>query len=182
MNSFTHALCQKPVLSVAMWMTGLCAFPPLFSNLPIDLTHTGALATTEFKVNVPKSYHLSLTVEFESAQKRVDDLVVGNTFNQYCDGTIKYNNIRVEKRKELGQPITLQVLVRKSKNYEIVFNQQFQSLCSTGHDGKNKSYRSIGWIPLSQDLYVIEVVNLQPHNQLKNVKTTLSLNASNGGK
>lgn len=98
MNPFTYALCQKPVLSVAMWVTGLCAFPPLFSNLPIDLTHTGALAITEFKVNVPKSYHLSLTVEFESVQKRVDDLVVGNAFNQYCVGTIKYNNIPVEKR------------------------------------------------------------------------------------
>ncbi|MDM1020942.1 DUF5625 family protein [Acinetobacter sp. VNK23] len=182
MNSLTYSLCQKPVIGVVMWMTGLCAFPPLFSSLPIDLTHQGTLASTEFRVKVEKSYHLSLAVEFESTQKRLDDLAIGNHFNQYCTGKINYNNIPPEQKMGLGQPITFQVIIRKADNKQIIFNQQFQSLCSTGHDGKNKNYRTIGWIPLKQGSYIIEVINLQSHSQLKNTKTTLSLNASNGGK
>lgn len=182
MNAITYSLCQKPVLGLAMWITDLCVFPPLFSNLPIDLNHQGTRATTEFKVKVEKTYHLILAVEFESVQKRLDDKVVGNRFDQNCLGNINYNNIPIGQRAGLGQPIDFKVIVRELKTQKIIFNQQFKSLCSTGHNLKNTRYREIGWIPLKEGNYMIEVINIEAQTDLKNVKTTLSLTAGNGSK
>lgn len=180
MGPTTYALCQKSFLGHAMWITGLCAFPPLFSGQNIDLSTTGASVTKSFEVPVEKSYPLAVRFEFPSVEARLSDQIVGERYSEHCQGDVRYDAIPEGQRKGLGQPIPFRVVVRKAADHAIVIDRTFVSLCLTSHDGKNAKTRTIGWLPLATGNYVAEITNLEGQSSLLGVKTAISLYGGQG--
>lgn len=163
-----------------MWVTSLCAFPPLFSEEPIELTTAGATALRTFSVPVEKSYPLAVTFEFPSVKARLNDPVVGDRHTENCQGKIPYQEIPEINRKGLGLPIPFKVIVRKASDHSVVLDQSFESLCITSHNGTNAKTRTIGWLTLPIGNYIAEVTNLQGQSALAGVRTTISLYGGQG--
>lgn len=180
MGPTTYSLCQKPIIGVAMWIASLCAFPPLFSDEPIDIAATGATIKKPFHAPVEKSYPLAVTFEFPSLEARLNDQVVGDRYSDKCQGDIRYEEIPEIQRKGLGRPILFRVVLRKAADRSVVLDRTFVSLCTTSHDGKNSKTRTIGWFPLEIGDYVAEVSNLEAQSGLPGVKTTISLYGGQG--
>jgi len=179
MGPTTYALCQKPVIGVAMWITSLCAFPPLFSEAPLALSVGGATISQAFKVRVDKRYGFDLGFDFPSVAARLQDKVAGSTYNEYCRGDISYQDIPVAYREPLGHPIPLKVVVRRKSDNAVVFDRVFMTLCVFAH-GENKKWRSIGGVDLVRGDYVAEITNLESQSGLDGVKTYISLVAGHG--
>lgn len=179
MGPTTYSLCQKPVIGLVMWVTSLCAFPPLFSDVPIELTVTNATATSTFTAPVDKIYPLDITFEFLSVEARLNDQVVGDRYSETCIENVRYDEIPEVKRKGLGRPIPFKVVVLKAADRSIVVNQTFESKCISSHNGTKKT-RTIGWLALPIGDYVAEVTNLQAQSDLTSVTTTISLDGGSG--
>ena len=180
MGPTTYALCQKSFLGPAMWIAGLCAFPPLFSGEHIDLSVTGASVTKSFDAPVEKSYPLAVTFEFPSIEARLSDQIVGDRYSDKCQGEIHYEKIPEVQRKGLGRPIPFRVVIRKAVDRSVVLDRTFVSLCVTSHNGKNAKTRTIGWLPLAVGDYVAEITNLEGQSSLHGVKTEISLYGGQG--
>lgn len=180
MDPTTYALCQKSLLGSAMWIAGLCAFPPLISGEPIDLGKPGTSITKSFQVPVEKSYPLVVTFEFPSVEARLADQIVGSRYSKKCQGDIRYDEIPEAQRSGLGQPITFKVVIRKAADRAVVLNRTFVSLCLTSHDGKNSKSRTIGLVSLAVGEYVAEITNLEGQSGLPGVKTAISLYGGQG--
>ena len=180
MGPTTYALCQKSFLGPAMWIAGVCAFPPLFSGQNIDLSTTGASVTKSFEVPVEKSYPLAVRFEFPSNEARLSDQIVGERYSEHCHGDVRYDAIPEGQRKGLGQPIPFRVVIRKTADHSTVIDRTFVSLCVTSHDGENAKTRTIGWLPLATGNYVAEVTNIEGQSGLLGVKTAISLYGGQG--
>lgn len=177
MDPIIYSICQKPVIGMVMWLTSLCVFPPLFSDEPIELSVKDSSTTKIFKVPVDKKYQLTVSFEFESIQKRLEDQIVGKTGD--CSNVI-YEEISESSRKDYGRPIPFKVVVRRADDRAIVLDKEFVSLCVAYHDLKTIKGRTIGWIELPRGKYVAEVTNLVAQSGLKNTKTKVSLGAGHG--
>ena len=179
MGPTTYSLCQKPVIGIMMWVTSLCAFPPLFSDVPIKLAVTNATATSTFTAPVDKIYPLDITFEFPSVEARINDQIVGDRYIETCIGNVRYDEMPEVQKKGIGRPIPFKVVVLKAADRSIVINQTFESKCITSHNGTEK-IRTIGWLRLPVGDYVAEVTNLQAQSDLSNVTTTISLDGGSG--
>ncbi|MCX5876997.1 MAG: DUF5625 family protein [Deltaproteobacteria bacterium] len=180
MNPTTYSLCQKPIIGALMWITSLCAFPPLFSGEPIDLTVGGSVMTTPFHVPVEKSYPLEVTFEFPSLEARLNDQIVGDRYSKECSGNVRYEQIPEIRRTGLGRPIPFRIVVLKASDHSVVLDQAVVSLCTTSHDGKKGKTRKIGRLPLPIGDYIAEITNLEKQSGLTDVKTTISLYGGEG--
>lgn len=180
MGPVAYSLCQKPVIGVVMWLSSLCAIPPLFLNEPISLTSAGGSISKSFDVPVEKRYALVINFEFQSVEQRLNDEIVGNRFDENCSRDVSYENIHPEKRIGLGRPIPVKVLVRNTSKHTVEFERTFNSLCATSHDGARSKTRTIGWIDLPRGQYIAELTNLSAQSGLEHVKTSVSLHAGHG--
>lgn len=163
-----------------MWIAGLCAFPPLFSGEPIDLSHEGASIIRSFHAPVEKGYLLAVKFDFPSTEARLADKVVGDRYSEMCQGEIPHSDIPDAQRKGLGQPIPFRVVIRKAADRAVILDRTFISLCLTSDDGKNSKTRTIGWVQLAVGDYMAEITNLERQSGLPSVKTTISLYAGQG--
>lgn len=180
MGPITYWLCEKPVIGVVMWISSLCAFPPLFSNEPIALSIANSTVSKAFVVPVDKKYPLTLTFAFESLQARLSDQIVGDRFDENCYKQERYEDIPENKRSGLGRPIPFKVSVRRTSDRVVVLNKTFVSLCRASHNGANEKSRTIAWLELPRGEYTLEVINLQGQLGLERVKTHVSLYAGYG--
>jgi hypothetical protein len=180
MGPITYSLCQKPLIGPVMWITSLCAFPPLFSNESITLSTLESSVSKSFTVPVDKKYPLAVTFEFESVEARRKDEIVGNTFNESCNDNVRYEEIPEGKRAGLGRPIPFKVIVRKAVDQSVVLERTFVSLCETSSDSKNRKTRTIGLLELPRGEYSAVVTNLQAQPGMERVKTYISLYGGSG--
>jgi len=175
MGPVAYSLCHKEVIGVAMWITGLCSFPPLIAPTEIALQEPGVVLRKDFNAPVDKSYLLGLRFVFPSSDARLKDELVGDgRHGKYCRGDIEYESIPLNERKGLGLPIPLKVVVRKQPEGTLVMEQTFQSLCKTFHATNDKG-RSVGRINLKEGAYRIEVSNQLAQPAFKDLKVEISL-------
>jgi len=179
MGPTTYTLCQKAFLGPAMWIAGLCAFPPLFSGEPIVLNAPGTSVTKIFHAPVEKSYPLAVTFTFPSVEARLKDQIVGDRYSDRCQGEIRYEEIPEIQRKGLGRPIPFRVVIRKVADRAVVLDHTFVSLCVNSH-GETEKTRTIGWVPLAIGDYVAEVTNIEGQSGLSDVSAKLSLYGDQG--
>ena len=59
MGPIAYNLCHKEVIGVAMWITGLCSFPPLITPTDVSLQEPGVVLRKDFNAPLDKSYLLS---------------------------------------------------------------------------------------------------------------------------
>jgi hypothetical protein len=179
MGPITYSLCQKPVIGVVMWVTSLCAFPPLFADAPISLAISGETISKSFTVSVEKRYAFDLTFEFPSIETRLSDQIVGSRYDENCFGNKTLSDLRESKRVGLRRTFPIKVTVRREKDRGLVTERVFNSLCVTAHID-SKKWRTVGWVELAQGDYIAEITNLESQAGLDGVKTYVSLVAGHG--
>lgn len=175
MGPIAYSLCHKPAIGIAMLISTLCAFPPLLQDAPIALDSAGSVAGGAFTVPVDKSYLFILKFQFPSGKAYSDDRVGGTSYNQYCHGPIDYQEIPLQQRKDLGNPIPIQVIVRSKTDGAVVVDHTFTSLCITGHSAPFIKWRDIGRVRLVRGDYIAEVKNLDAQPGLDGVLVSVSL-------
>lgn len=89
MNPLTYSLCQKPVIGLMMFASGLCVFPPVFQDEPLPLQQSGASFIKEFKVPVSKPYFLEIGFEFPSAASIRSDDVAESAMMQIANAIMR---------------------------------------------------------------------------------------------
>lgn len=162
MGPITYSLCHKPVIGLAMWITGLCTFWPPIPDTEISIRDSGLVLNKEFSAPVAKSYLFTLRFVFPSTEARLKDKLVGQRYvGGYCTGGTEYEDVPLPDRSGLGLPIPLKVIVRTEPGGIPVAEQTFHSLCTTGHMTTDK-IRDIGRLHLNEGTYRVEVYNLQP--------------------
>ncbi len=160
-----------------MWITGLCAFPPLIPATEISIREAGLVLITKFTAPVDKSYLLSLRFVFSSTETRIKDNLVGERYSgNYCTGNIQYDAIPQQERSGLGLPISFKVVMRTEPGSDLVFEQTFNSLCYVAH-ATNDKYRDVGRFGLNEGVYRIEVYNLQPQPAFGDIKVEMSFDS-----
>lgn len=178
----TYALCQKPVIGIAMFVASLCVFPPLILNEPLSLTTAGATAAKEFVATVDKSYLFDLAFEFPSIEAMKRDGVVGTGYSGVCDDAVKYEDIATVRREDLGRPVPIRVSIKRKSDGRVVVDQTFVSLCTFGSSGSEHptKWRKIGRVELTRGKYLVEVTNLEAQAGLDGVATSFSLVGGHG--
>lgn len=157
MGPMTYALCQKPVIGIAMFVASLCAFPPLILNEPLSLATAGAAASKEFVVPVDKSYSFDLAFAFPSLEAiRRDDVV--------------------------GRPIPIHVWIKRKADGRVVVDKTFVSLLEFANSGADHptKWRKIGRVDLARGEYRVEMTNLEAQAGLDGVTTSFSLVGGHG--
>jgi hypothetical protein len=162
-----------------MFMVGLCAVPAPITWQRVQLEEQGNILTTLFEATVDKPYPLFLRFTFNNKEDYDRDLVVGK---QYCLHTTKYSEVPVDHRSSYGHPIPLRVVITKAQGSSVVLDETFQSICAETHAGKNKNrkQRLITDIALERGHYSIQVFNLQPFPDFRNVITEVGLMGGRG--
>jgi Domain of unknown function (DUF5625) len=176
MGPTTYALCQKAFIGPAMWIMGLCSFPPLISDLSFSLDAAGTPVASAFSVPVDRSYEFVLDFEFASTEARLQDRIVGTNYEAACST----EPTSLLGKSEYGRPIPIRVVIRKSSDKAILVESEFLTLCVKGQISNRKS-RSIGWVALPRGEYIAEVTNLAVQEGLAEMKTSISL-VPGGGK
>lgn len=172
----TYALCQKALIGPAMWIAGLCFFPPLIGNTAFPLNAVGSTVSAPFAVPVDKSYQFVLQFEFSSTEARLQDKIVGSSYRTECDK----DPAALTDKPEFGRPIPIRVVIRNAKDRSIVTDEKFTSLCVLWHVD-NKKTRGIAWVKLTRGEYIAEVTNLTAQDGLASIKTFIAL-VPGGGK
>jgi len=161
MNSTLYALCHKPAIGATLWISSLCAFPPLLNSTAVHLDKPGTILLAEFDVPVSKSYFMYLNHTFKSNVERLKDTLVGARYDVPCYGkdAKTVEDFPTEKQGDLGRPVQLHITIRKLPEKSAVIEKVFASICPGGHDGNTRISQIIGLVELQQGAYLIEVEN-----------------------
>ena len=170
MGPITYSLCQKALIGPALWIAGLCAFPPLIENTSLPLTTAGATVSAPFTVPVDLRYQFVLQFEFPSTEARLQDTLVGSRYQTECET----DPAALADKPEFGRPIPLRLIIRNAKDHSLVTDEQVTSLCVLGHAGNKKS-RAVAWVTLSRGDYTAEISNLSAQTGLDDVNTFIAL-------
>ena len=175
MGPITYSLCHTQYIGLAMWLSGLCYFPPLVEPTEISLHKTGSVLREDFDAPVEKLYLLKLKFKFPSTEARLSDtLVGGGYYGKYCNGAVPYEKIPADKLQSVGLPVPFKVQVRNQSDGGLVVDQVFQSLCKFAHSGNTKS-REMGWVSLKEGSYQIEIFNQSSQPAFEDIKIEFSL-------
>lgn len=170
MGPITFALCHKALIGPAMWITGLCSFPPLIDALPFPLDAGGSTVSSAFSVPVDKNYEFFMSFEFVSTEARLQDKLVGSNYGAACDR----GPAPPLAKSEYGRPIPIRIVIRKMSDKSIVIDSEFVTLCVQGWMDNHKG-RSIAWLALSQGEYTAEVTNVTAQEGFGAVTSSISL-------
>lgn len=182
MGPITYALCQKPVIGIAMFVASLCVFPPLIRSEPLVLTTAGATASKDFVVPIDKSYLFDLAFEFPSLEAIRRDTVVGSGYGEGCEDAVKYEDMSAGWPSVFGHPIPVHVSIKRKSDGRVVVDQTFVSLCMFGSAGGEHptKWRRIGRVELTRGEYRVEMTNLEAQAGLDGVATSFSLVGGHG--
>jgi hypothetical protein len=172
----------KGVIGAALWLSTLCAFPPLLKETPIAVARSGTVLSTVFKVPVTQGYFLSARFTFASTQERISDTLVGSSFDAPCygPGAKRFEDFPSSDRSQLGQPLRLRVTIKSQPSGAAAYSQDIASICRVGHDGAAVKTQVLSLIDLAEGTYSIEVQNLESRPDLEGLHPSLIIHA--GGK
>ena len=175
MGPIAYSLCHKPVTALAMYITGLCAFPALIDGQPIDLTRAGATVSVPFEAPVDKRYTLDLVFAFASKEAMDRDDIVGQGYDARCLEKLSPEAVLAAQRDGFGRPTTLHVTVRRRADNVPVVDQTFVSQCTSSRGPGYTKWRLAGRIDLKRGEYVMQITNPVAQAGLENIGTTFAL-------
>jgi hypothetical protein len=180
MGPATYALCQKPVIGLVMFISSLCAFPPLILNEPLSLTRAGSAASKEFVVPVDKTYMFDLAFEFSSMEALKRDPMPKAGYG--CEDDIKIEKMPTTLGQNLAGSIPIHISIRRQSDGRVIIDQTFVSRCKFAvSDSEHPTvWQKIGRVELTRGTYVVEVSNLEAQAGLDGVKTSFSLVGGHG--
>ncbi|MCE3272249.1 MAG: hypothetical protein K0S57_2646 [Ramlibacter sp.] len=168
MTATLYAMCQKPVIGIALWLFNLCAFPPLLKETPISVLAPGTVLSSPFSVPVSKGYFLSARFTFPSTQERISDTLVGSEFDTPCFGPAakRFDDFPVSARTHLGKPLRLKAIIKSRPSGSVAYAQEIASICRSGHNGAAVKTQVLSLIWLAEGNYTIEVQNVEPRPEI----------------
>jgi hypothetical protein len=178
MGPLAYSLCQKSVIGVGMFITGLCAFSPLIPDTPLPLSTAAPTVTVPFTVPVDKSYEFDLRFVPQAKEdlQRIGQVAGTRYDGDYCEGKTSYADIPLARREGLGQPIPVRVVVRSRPGGAVVVDQTFVSLCKFAAGGADMAVlRRIGRVDLVRGDYSAEVSSPGALPELAGIKTSFML-------
>jgi hypothetical protein len=181
-NPTLYALCHKPVIGVALWLSTLCTFPPLLKETPIAVAKAGLVVSSAFQVPVAQGYFLSARFTFPSTQERISDTLVGARFDTPCygPGARRFEDFQSSDRRQMGHPLRLRIMVKRQPSGKVAYSEDVASICRAGHDGGAVKTQVLSLMTLAQGSYSIEVHNLEPRPDLDALHPSLVLHAGGG--
>jgi hypothetical protein len=172
-----YALCQKPVLGLLMWITTLCAFPPLLEVPAPDLAQADSEVSHEFAVPVELSYGFELAFEFDNPDAYARDSVIGSRPDPRCwtPGAPAPAN-----PAEHGREIPMRVRVLRLPDRQPVHDEVHRLPCLTSHQPPRRKVRLLAAVPLAPGRYLATVGNLQAQTGLEGVSVQLQVSPPRG--
>lgn len=179
MGPVTYALCQKPVIGLLMYMSTLCAFPPLILEEPLSLASAGASVSKAFVVPVDKTYWFDLAFEFSSMEALTRNPMYKPRYG--CAAGAAAEDTPTERGKDAGA-IPIHVSIRRQSDGRVIVNKTLMSRCQFAMSGGEHPtlWQEIGRVELTPGKYVAEVSNLEAQPGLDGVKTSFSLVGGHG--
>lgn len=179
MNPTLYVLCQKAVLGPALWISGLCSFPPLLPESPVSLDAPGLILTKEYEAPVSNNYFLSFHVEFPSVEQRLNDTLIGSKFDVPCYGEEgkKVSDFSTERQFDLGRPVKLHVKVLRLPSETVAWEADISSICRAGHDLKAKKLQVLALTHFTQGKYRIYVTNIEARPDLAAFRTSITIHS-----
>lgn len=179
MGPVTYALCQKPVIGLLMYMSTLCAFPPLILEEPLSLVRVGSSVSKAFVVPVDKTYWFDLALEFPSMEALQRNPMPKPGYG--CAAGTAAEETPMESGKAVGA-IPIHVSIRRQSDGRLIMDQTFMSRCQFAMSGGEHPtlWQEIGRVELTPGKYVAEVSNVEAQPGLDGVKTSFSLVGGHG--
>lgn len=183
MGPIVYALCQQSVIGAGMFITGLCAFPPLIAETALPLATAAAPVVAAFTVPVDKSYEFELKFTPQTRQELalIGDIAGTRYDRDYCEGKVDYDDIPPARRAGLGRAIPVRVLVRRQPEGTVVADRTFISLCRFAAGGADMAVlRKIGRIDLVCGAYSAQVSATVAVPELAGIRTSFLLVPGHG--
>ncbi len=168
MGPITYKLCHTAGIGVAMWITGLCAFPPPVPKQRVELDRPGLVMSASFSVPADKKYPLVFGYKSSGA---VPDPKVRET----CGFDRDYETTSDWKSLGGGRSVKFKVVIRKAEGMPPIFEGAMDHLCITSNANGFPDDVLVGYVPLAEGAYKIEVFNVRPYEDLKGKDTYLYL-------
>jgi hypothetical protein len=183
MNQTIYNLCQKPILGSAMWILGLCSFPPLIASTPVSFNEEKVILVSDFEVKVPLKYFIYLKFGYEPGQLSEARAIIGEYNKEFClfekeasepDPQIPENIV-----KSIGRPTRIEIAIRSLATEKEILKKVFLSYCSTSQ-GENSLTRIIANFPLEKGKYNIQIKNLEARSEFAKLSTSIFMAVGSG--
>jgi Domain of unknown function (DUF5625) len=162
-----------------MYITSLCAFPPLFSNVPIALSSKQVSTEHTFEAPVSTEYTLELVLGYSASLETVNDFL-GNRGDVNCHARFSSEKLALEALKGNGTPTPLEVIIKRIDKPSV--EQRFFSsgACSPSWWSRGEVGRTIARTELEKGKYTIRIRSLADVTLPSGVKSTLQLSPLDG--
>jgi len=178
MTETSLALCQKPVLGLAMWLASLCATNQALHDAYLNLGLKNASLQQEFKAPMAERYWLRIYLENRpkdlattEEQKDWSKIICQQPSNEEMVG---------ETTTQEEQGVLSLALEIKTLQGQLVSTQKLTPVCPRpkGEDGH---VLNLGTIDLKKGHYVISVINVNPISIPNSQKPLVLLSGTNAG-
>ncbi len=177
MNEITYFLCHKPIIGLAMYITSLCAFPPLFSNVPIALSSNQTSTEHTFEAPVATEYTLELVFGYSAPIETVNAFI-GKESVVNCQARFASERLALAAPNGNGRQTPLEVILKRIDKPSV--EQRFFSsgACSPSWWRRGEVGRTIARTELERGKYTIRVRSLAEVALPSGVQSTLQLSPS----
>lgn len=183
MNPTLYSLCQKPILGSAMWLLGLCSFPPLISSTPISFNEEKIVLNSDFEVKVPLKYFIYLKLEYEPDQYSEANEVIGKYDKNYClfekEASEPDFQILADVVKKVGKATRVELIIRSSNTERELIKKVFLSYCSISH-GEKSFTRILANVNLDEGKYHIQIKNLEARSEFDKFNMSIFMTTGAG--
>jgi hypothetical protein len=172
MNATALALCKKPIVGVAMWLSSMCVTNQALQNTYINLSKNAVVLDQAIDIPMDETYSLMLL--FRSVEKN-DSSNPGRTFYSYF---CAYSSEKVESWKSPSQKLALsvEIVTLDGKPYR---HKIFQPRCNRNPGDPNDI--ELGAVEMKRGKYRMLISNLTPVLIDREGKVQIILKGSGAG-
>jgi hypothetical protein len=153
MNEAILALCKKPAIGIAMWLSSMCATNQALKDTFVDLAKEGIVV--DQKIEVPMDERYSLMLMFSPSEKYDPANPHRSFFSHFCT----YPREQREAWRTPNQRLALDLEV-KASNGQSVSHTVFNGMCE--RDPGNPRDLFLGNIELKRGTFRLLIANKYP--------------------
>lgn len=150
MNETTLALCKKPAIGLAMWLSSMCATNQALKDTFVDLTKEGVVV--EQRIDVPMDERYSAMLLFSPSEKYDPANPRRFFFSHFC----AYSREQLEAWRTPSQGLSLDFEI-KTPNGQPVSHGTFKPMCD--RDPGNPRGLYLGSVDLKRGTYTFLITN-----------------------
>lgn len=153
MNEATLALCKKPVIGIAMWLSSMCVTNQALKDTFIDISKDSVVL--EQAIDIPMDERYLLMLSFRSGEKYDPDNPSRSFRSYFCPPSSE----KVEAWKSPSRRLVLAIEVVGSDG-RTTYRKQVEPACDL--PSGNPNYINLGYIDMKRGKYRLTINNLYP--------------------